>query len=287
MNELIVLASETSGESGGSIGYTIAGVVLLIVAAVVVFIVLRKKKLRDQDLRSKYHDSIIKYFNDTRKNDYPITEIRSALSIASSVNDQELGNLIVAISNEKKLFREFEYYNSNFHAIDSELDNYPEKLVLENTGTKSFKLGIDKEKQKCVFVVDKNIKELDFKEVLSYEVYKQDKQVLQSVTKSKTKKSAGKAIVGGALFGTEGAVVGALTANTKTTDKTTQTTQDFIDNYIVYIKTSQFNDPVITIPFIKKKIETNSKKYIKILGDSNRLTTVLDYIISTNESDEE
>ena len=284
MNDLIFLAEENSG--AGNIATTIVGIVVLVVAAVVVFFIVKKKRAKSQDLREKYYEVLVSYINDNKKTDYSINEIRNALSIDLSVSDSTIANLVIELNNSNRLYRQFEYYNNNIHAVDSELDDYSEKLILDNTGTKVFKMGIDKDKKKCVFVINNDIREFDFKEILSYEVYQQDKQVLHSETKSKTKKSAGKAIVGNALFGTEGAIIGTALATSKTKENTTQTTQDFVDNYLVYIKTSQFNNPVITIPFIKKQTETKSKKYLRILEDSNKLTAVLDYILSINESNE-
>ena len=277
MNDLIFLATETSSEAPSTtdiIGF-IVGVVVLAIAGVIIFFLVKKKRARSNDLRAKYYEAIVSYINNNGKNDYTVNEIRNGASIDSTVNDQTIANLVIELNNEKRLFRAFEYNDLKFHAINSELDDYPETLMLDNTATKEFKIGIDKSNKKVVFVTEKDYREFAFDEIISYEVYKQDKQILHG----ETKKSKSGAVVGGILFGGAGAIAGAATGKSKTT----QTTQDLVDNFMIYVRTSQFNDPVLTIPMITKPIETNSKKYMKILEDSQKLSSVLDYIISVND----
>lgn len=280
MTNYLFLATESNSNppSTSDIISLIIGAIVLAVAGVVIFFLVKKKKARSNDLRAKYYDSIVSYINNNGKNDYTVNEIRNGASIDSTVEDQTIANLVIELNNQNRLFRAFEYNNLKFHAINSELDNYPEVLMLDNTATKEFKIGIDKANKKVVFVTEKDHREFAFDEIISYEVYKQDKQILHG----ETKKSKSGAVVGGILFGGAGAIAGAATGKSKTT----QTTQDLVDNFMIYVRTSQFNDPVLTIPMITKPIETNSKKYMKILEDSQKLSSVLDYIISINDKTE-
>ena len=284
MNFNLVLATETTTTTGkGSMSASDAIVILIflicsIIAGVIVLIVVKNKKKKSNVLRTKYYESIINYVNNNKKNDYPIKEIRANAQIEENVDDSTLANLFIELSNDGKLFRKYNYKNLNFHAVDSELDDYPDILNLENTASKAFRIGINKETKKVVFVVKGVFTEYDFNEIVAYEIYKQDKEILHGETK-KSKKGA---IIGGALFGDAGAIAGAMAGNSVTTT----TTQEYVDKFMLYIKTTRLSDPIFTVHIIDKRIETNSKKYMKILEDSKKLSAVLDYIISVNDNEE-
>lgn len=277
----LILATETGPEKTNlttqDIILIIVFLIASIIAGIIVFFVVRKKMKRSNEYRTKYYDNIANYVNNKKKNDYPISEIRTNAQIEQDVDDSTLANLFIELSNSNRLYRKFNYRNGNFHAIDSELDNYPDRLNLENTASKAFRIGVNKETKKVVFIVNDNFTEYDFNEIMAYEIYKQDKEILHGETK-KSKKGA---IVGGALFGEAGSIAGAMAGNSETT----QTTQEYVDKFMLYIKTTRLSDPIFTVHIIDKRIETNSSKYMKILEDSKRLSAVLDYIILVNDSE--
>ena len=150
MDDLIFFASEASSKapSTSDIITMVVGFIVLAIAGVVIFFLVKKKRARSNDLRAKYYDAIVSYINNNGKNDYTVNEIRNGASIDSTVNDQTIANLVIELNNENRLFRAFEYNDLKFHAINSELDNYPETLMLDNTATKEFKIGIDKANKK-------------------------------------------------------------------------------------------------------------------------------------------
>ncbi|MHA5147557.1 SHOCT domain-containing protein [Oenococcus oeni] len=82
-----------------------------------------------------------------------------------------------------------------------------------------------------------------------------------------------RAVVGGALTGGAGAIVGAVTGGKKFSAVNKLAIQIFFENNKDYQEL-----------FINKKMKTDSSQYKKIQEDFNRLSSKLDMIISTNST---
>ena len=68
-----------------------------------------------------------------------------------------------------------------------------------------------------------------------------------STTKTDTGNMVGRAVIGGALLGTTGAVIGGSTANKNTTTVSKQESDRLIHNYTITINVDSLTSPVITI----------------------------------------
>lgn len=114
-----------------------------------------------------------------------------------------------------------------------------------------------------------------FSDVVSFELIEDGETVTE------TKGGLGRAIVGGALFGGVGAVVGGVTGKRKSETKTT------VDKLQVKITVKSIKDPIIYIDLIKKEVKKESSTYKKALSNAQQIISLLDIMMkSTAEGTE-
>lgn len=85
----------------------------------------------------------------------------------------------------------------------------------------------------------------------------------------------GRAIIGGALLGGAGAIVGGVTGQKKT--------KKIIDMLVLQISTTNIFFPNLMITYINKKIKNTDKKYISIINDIQKTISGLNYAIKKAE----
>lgn len=83
--------------------------------------------------------------------------------------------------------------------------------------------------------------------------------------------SVGRAVVGGALFGTAGAIVGGSSGKNK------------IDNLTMIIYTKNINKPQITVPIITSRTSKNSSIYIRAIQFARNVMGALEIVIEENK----
>lgn len=118
--------------------------------------------------------------------------------------------------------------------------------------------------KKCVEVVlnEKQTFDIPFGEIIGAEVL-EDKEVRGSV---------GRAVVGGAIAGDVGAIIGA------------STTKKSVTTFIVRILTNNIQHPAYDIPLIKEKQEVGSKRYKDAIAFANDVQASIKSIVSSNQA---
>ncbi len=101
-----------------------------------------------------------------------------------------------------------------------------------------------------------------FTDLISYELVENDNIV--------TSGGVGQALIAGAAFGGAGAIAGGITG------KRVQKKQ--VESMYIKITLNNFDTPLITVPFITKKVKTTSKEYLTALEEANSLLATLDII---------
>lgn len=109
---------------------------------------------------------------------------------------------------------------------------------------------------------------LDFKDIVNFEVYDNSKSIYSGKTTTNTGNAVGRAIVGGALFGGVGAIIGGVTANQ--TEYGTTTIQHA---YSIVISVDSISTPNITINLKSNQTATNElASLLSVIVNRNNLS---------------
>lgn len=95
-----------------------------------------------------------------------------------------------------------------------------------------------------------------------------DFEIIQNGTKYKTKNGITRAVVGGLLFGTAGAVVGASTAQK----------ESMINNMSINIRVNDANNPLVSIILISEAVNTSSTTYSNTVRLAQQIIAQLSYM---------
>lgn len=139
-----------------------------------------------------------------------------------------------------------------------------EKIISSN---EIYDVKINEKKEKILIYVNKNIfDEISFKDIIKCEII-EDKNVIM-------KGGVGRAILGGAIAGGVGAIVGANTRKSK----------NMVNKLQIQIITSNINNSLHTINIIDENagIETNSYRYINGIRFANDVYSTIISIINNN-----
>ena len=101
-----------------------------------------------------------------------------------------------------------------------------------------------------------------FSDLISYELLEDDAIV--------TSGGVGQALIGGGLFGGQGAIAGAMTGK--------RVQKKRIESLYIKATLNNFKIPCVLIPLITKPIKTNSKEYQVAFEDAHKILSVLDVI---------
>lgn len=129
------------------------------------------------------------------------------------------------------------------------------KSLLVTTSNLTKLMAIDKRKKQLGFGYNAKNKTMvqiyEAEDIVSVEVIEDN----DSIIKTSTSNMVGRAIVGGALVGGVGAVIGGTTAS--------KTSKQIVNRIIMRIMTADLDDPVKDIAFLNKSVEKNSPEYNK------------------------
>lgn len=107
----------------------------------------------------------------------------------------------------------------------------------------------------------------DFSEII-------DAEIIEDGTKFKSQHGVFRSVVGGAMFGLTGAVVGASTAKKA----------ELVNNLGVNIYTKNIARPVETISLITTETKTDSVKYRLAMEQAREIAATVDAIVASNQS---
>ena len=130
---------------------------------------------------------------------------------------------------------------------------------------RSIKLYIDSTHKLVVFEDRAKIKCYPFSDIISYEVYENDSQILKG--------RAGSAAVGGILFGPVGAIVGANRA---------KGALDNCTHLKIIVRVNDITNPQYNITFFQDRggLQKNSKKYSIIMEKLQQCCSLLEFILN-------
>lgn len=102
---------------------------------------------------------------------------------------------------------------------------------------------------------------ISFNDLISYDLIEDSNSVLTG--------GIGHALIGGALFGLNGAVAGAMIGSKEKSE---------IRQLLIRATINNFETPTIIIPIIQKPLKVNSKEYRTIINEANQILSAFDII---------
>ncbi len=143
-------------------------------------------------------------------------------------------------------------------------------ITISATLTKDNKIHFDEQEQKIIFeMINMPKAEYSYFSILRYEVVENGTSVVKG--------TAGKALVGGLLFGLEGAIVGS-SGSKKLQDKCKEL------KVIIYL--NDFQTPSIIVPFINYETDKDSIVYTSSIKQVRELCALLEYAINNKTLEE-
>lgn len=129
-----------------------------------------------------------------------------------------------------------------------------------------------------------NGKVFEFKDVLGSELEIDGyiEQSSYSSAHSENHPSLSRGLLGQAMFGTAGAVVGSLSGKTTTKVSTTTTTNEICNSIAVKIKINNLHEPLEVIELIIKPIQKRSNNYINLKASAERVNAIINLIAYKN-----
>lgn len=106
-----------------------------------------------------------------------------------------------------------------------------------------------------------------FNELIEFELLEDDSQVSSG--------GVGRALVGGALFGGAGAIVGGITGPKKT--------KKIVESLVIRLTVDDIDNPIIMLPLITSKTKTSSKEYTEAFMLSQKIISTLNVITSNQD----
>ncbi len=171
-----------------------------------------------------------------------------------------------------------------------------EKIEAEKERERQWQLGEGKDFRKIYdnFWVDEINRKvrlhdeiINWEDIMGSEIINDDEVITTSVQKGYSvgkRGSVGRAVVGGALFGDVGAIVGANTGTqrNKINTTTTTTSENFCDSLVLRIFLDSIDDPHRDITFIEKRVSEDSDKYLQQLEIANKCNSIIKIILNRN-----
>lgn len=135
-----------------------------------------------------------------------------------------------------------------------------------------------------------NNQDISFEQLISAELLENSQTMSITTgtnkTKGKNKKhiAPGKALVGGALLGPVGAIIGGTsgktTVNSKTRVNTMTSDIEYCKDLTVKIVLKDINNPLIMYKLVTYGINKNSSKYLKVYNDAQRCVATIQAIVN-------
>lgn len=167
--------------------------------------------------------------------------------------------------------------NTTRQSILAEIENNKKNKSLLNNFNPTKQIGhyIEFDEQKKQWLIPDgffgkkvNAKVYDFKDIIEYELLEDGDSV--------TKGGLGRAVVGGALLGGVGAIVGSVTGKKKT--------KSVINSLKIKITINDTSNPVIYINLITTKVKSNSSLYKMAYSQAQTILSMLSIITKSDEN---
>lgn len=124
----------------------------------------------------------------------------------------------------------------------------------------------------------------DFKDIISCDLVNESGEeiVTQTTGVNKRKVSLGKALIGGAVFGLAGAIIGGAAGKTKVNQKSVTTSSPICSKLQIIVTVTDLESPVVYLNFISKNVYKNSNEYNKAFESATKVMATLQGIIHKN-----
>ena len=129
-------------------------------------------------------------------------------------------------------------------------------------------LKIDDEHKKVMFISDRANRIVNYSDIMSFEIIEDGETI--------TKGGTGRALAGGILFGTTGAIVGGVTAP--------RTSNTICNNLSLIVRINDLDNPTIVVDLISYPIEKNRDVYRILMESLQKAVSVLSIITKSEEA---
>lgn len=126
----------------------------------------------------------------------------------------------------------------------------------------------------------------DFKDIISCDLINESAEqiVTQTTGVNRRKVSLGKALIGVAVFGPTGAIIGGLAGKTKVNQKSVTTSSPICSKLQIIVTVTDFKSPVVHLNFINSNVYKNSNEYNKAFESATKVMATIQGIINKNNN---
>ena len=124
----------------------------------------------------------------------------------------------------------------------------------------------------------------DFKDIISCDLINESGEQIVTQTKGVNRKKAslGKALIGGAVFGQAGAIIGGIAGKTKVNHTSVATNLPICIKLQIIVTVTDLESPVVHLNFINSNVYKNSDEYNKAFESATKVMATLQGIIHKN-----
>lgn len=125
----------------------------------------------------------------------------------------------------------------------------------------------------------------DFKDIINCDLINESGEEIVTETKgvNKRKPSLGKALVGGAIFGPAGAIIGGISGKKKVNQKSVTTSLPICSKLQIIVTVTDLKSPVVNLIFINGNVYKNSNEYNEAFESATKVMATLQGIIHKNK----
>ncbi|TQW48753.1 helix-turn-helix transcriptional regulator [Clostridioides difficile] len=231
---------------------------------------LMEKELSGYDLKQIMSESTSYFFDASFGSIYPALkrlETKGYIHYHEVIDGNKLKKLYSITNTGKEVFLEWLKKPINFSKTNREL---LAKFVETNRINKFVSIDEDNNFIKISDIrkggdVIENVYATD--EIMQFELLEDGESIASG--------GLGRAVVGGALFGATGAIVGGITGK--------KTTRKVVDTFKIKITFNNINNPLEYVNLINAKTKTNSSIYQNACNEAQEILSVLSIIIKNND----
>lgn len=176
--------------------------------------------------------------------------------------------LLLRVKAKKETSIEFEEENIKSEFGDFKIDK--EIRLYDVSHIRSARLLIDTKRKRFIYAIGKDYSSIiEFKDILSYEVYEDGDSVVKG--------SAGRALIGGAFFGLTGAIIGSSGK---------RKVSNYCSSLKLLIRINDIDNPQIEITFINSQVEKDSSTYKNCIKSLQEISSYFEYMINSKTLEE-
>lgn len=176
--------------------------------------------------------------------------------------------LLLRVKAKKETSIEFEEENIKSEFGDFKIDK--EIRLYDVSHIRSARLLIDTKRKQFIYAIGKDYSSIiEFKDILSYEVYEDGDSVVKG--------SAGRALIGGAFFGLTGAIIGSSGK---------RKVSNYCSSLKLLIRINDIANPQIEITFINSQVEKDSSTYKNCIKSLQEISSYFEYMINSKTLEE-